>query len=355
MQIEVFNRLIKDSSEDLSLYIIRNKKVSINMIFDSQLLIQSIPTFSNHPILHNNPSLLCCAAYFRAEKCFALLIKNGAQMKITDFYSTPITHFAVVGNSLSILQYIHQLILNKFDSKLSYKNSIFSAIEFGTVDNKNTELCQWLYSNKYFTKNDVDDRGYSLVQCAIEFDQPDFLKFFVDIAQCQLSSSFVPLCYAFRKKSYKCIEFLLEKYQTFAKTSPSSTSNKFQFSIFGQNNNLDINQRDQYLNTALHYASKYGNVTIVQKILDFPLINVSLVNRDGKSPIDLAANEEIKELITKKKNEMDENMCQIMLLQKQKEEERMLREKEQLAQNNQNPSEPVPIEDNTKSVTCLLI
>lgn len=54
--------------------------------------------------------------------------------------------------------------------------------------------------------------------------------------------------------------------------------------------------------TALMLAAKYGHLEIVKRLLQFPGIDVNLKNSGGQTALDLAANEDIKQLIQERIN-----------------------------------------------------
>ncbi|KAG9287344.1 hypothetical protein G9A89_023715 [Geosiphon pyriformis] len=58
---------------------------------------------------------------------------------------------------------------------------------------------------------------------------------------------------------------------------------------------FDINQRDQYGNTALHYAAKSGRSDVLDLLLKQRNINDTLLNNEGKQAVEIAKNPEIVE------------------------------------------------------------
>ncbi|CAG8518416.1 3317_t:CDS:2 [Ambispora leptoticha] len=58
---------------------------------------------------------------------------------------------------------------------------------------------------------------------------------------------------------------------------------------------FDINQRDQYGNTALHYAAKSGRLDVVDLLLKQKNINDTLLNNEGKQAVDMAKTLEVAE------------------------------------------------------------
>lgn len=124
---------------------------------------------------------------------------------------------------------------------------------------------------------------------------------------------------------------------------------------------IDINQTDEYLNTPIHYAAQYGDIKIVQKILDFDGIIVSMKNSQGKTPLDLAQNQEIALLINQQaeKNKKNEEKHQNELMKMQKERLKKIEEKETHSQVviGQNGKKIVgnQILGKNNSTTCLLI
>lgn len=319
MDKKIFNILKKDSESELE-SIIKNNSISVDTILNSEQLQTSITDFNEFEMLHNNPPIICCAAYLGAEKCFSSLINLNVNIECTDFYHTPITYFAVVGNSTKILDILLNLSKNsKYD--LSFRNSIFCALEYSSYNNKDFELASWLYSYNFFKSSDIDLRGFSLVKCAIEFNRVEFLRFFLEVAKCPLANStnffgkcqestFSPLCYAFEKKSIECLNYMLD-----ISTSKSQYSQSFSSLPTALNNQkvfIDINQIDENKNTPIHYAVQYGNIEIVQKILKFDDVIVISKNSKGKTPLELTENEEIASLIRQRaeKNKAIEEQLQ---------------------------------------------
>lgn len=299
MDKEIFEILKKDSEKELE-SIIKKKSVDINTVLNSEQLKSAISDFSKYEMLQNNPPILCCSAYLRAENCFSLLLNLKAKIDCFDFYHTPLTFFAVIGNSTKILDKILNLIKTS-QTTLSFRNSIFCALEYSNKNSKDFELAGWLYSYNFFRATDVDFRGFSLIKCAIEFNRVDFLRFFIEVAKCQLTNSkFSPLCFAFEKKAIDCLNYILDISTSKSKYSQSFTSlptilNNQNSKIF-----IDINQCDDNKNTPIHWAAKYGSVEIVRKILEFEDVLVCTKNSQGKLPLDLAENEEIRQLISQR-------------------------------------------------------
>lgn len=59
----------------------------------------------------------------------------------------------------------------------------------------------------------------------------------------------------------------------------------------------DVNLADNSGNTPLHKAAVNGHLQIVQMLLKVKDIDVDRVNNDGKTPADVAENEDIKKVI----------------------------------------------------------
>lgn len=375
MDKKILDIIQKDAESELRI-IIKNKSTSCDTILNSEQLKSTVPSFDKYEMLQNNPPIICCAAYLGAEKCFSALIDFGANIECTDFFHTPLTFFAVVGNSTKILDMLLNLSKNS-NHNLSFQYSIFCALEYRCFDSSKANdyaLAGWLYSYNFFKSNDNDLRGFSLIKCAIEFNRLDFLRFFVEVANCQLNNtnslftksqnnSFSPLCYAFQKKSFDCLNYLLDvslsknQYSRSFTALPTVSNNKIsQKSLI-----IDINQTDEYLNTPIHYAAQYGDIKIVQKILDFDGIIVSVKNSQGKTPLDLAQNQEIALLINQQaeKNKKNEEKHQNELMKMQKERLKKIEEKETHSQVviGQNGKKIVgnQILGKNNSTTCLLI
>jgi hypothetical protein len=77
-----------------------------------------------------------------------------------------------------------------------------------------------------------------------------------------------------------------------------ATTNTVEFIISNfVGKNIDLNQKDQLGNTALHYASKGGRIDVIELLLRQKNINDTIMNVDGKQPIDLAKNQEIANIL----------------------------------------------------------
>ena len=63
--------------------------------------------------------------------------------------------------------------------------------------------------------------------------------------------------------------------------------------VVTEGKNLDINAQDREGNTALHLAAQLGRAPIVKLLLEHSDINDAIVNKHGKTPIDLARTPEI--------------------------------------------------------------
>ena len=63
--------------------------------------------------------------------------------------------------------------------------------------------------------------------------------------------------------------------------------------IIDQGKSLDVNFQDRDGNTPLHLAAQLGRASVVNKLLEHPSINSAVVNRAGKTSLDLARTPEI--------------------------------------------------------------
>lgn len=92
--------------------------------------------FGNDDILNNMPPLISVCVYFSAVKCFELLVANGANTEARDLLGKPVSHFAVAGGNLSILQQLDEL-------GADFDDTIHIAARYGRFD-----AFFWLYSTK---------------------------------------------------------------------------------------------------------------------------------------------------------------------------------------------------------------
>ncbi|KAI1620449.1 Oxysterol-binding protein-domain-containing protein [Exophiala viscosa] len=63
--------------------------------------------------------------------------------------------------------------------------------------------------------------------------------------------------------------------------------------VIREGNGLDVNAQDKEGNTALHLAAQLGRGPVVKNLLELPVINDSITNRQGKLAIDLARTPEL--------------------------------------------------------------
>jgi ankyrin repeat protein len=113
------------------------------------------------------PPLVSAAAFYGAANCFALLIESHADLKATDFFRTPVTHFAAAGGSVPILQ------------ALLEAREPFAGAAFAAIEHKQLEALKWLLTRRLATMRDVDARGYSLLYVAIENHAVEIAKHIV--------------------------------------------------------------------------------------------------------------------------------------------------------------------------------
>ncbi|CAG8537472.1 33448_t:CDS:2 [Racocetra persica] len=107
---------------------------------------------------------------------------------------------------------------------------------------------------------------------------------------------------------------LLSNYNLPALTSPNSISGEtnhvmppspltfavqcatmatIEFIITNYSHIIDVNQRDQHGNTALHYAAKSGRIDVLELLLKQKYINDTITNNEGKQPVEVAKNREV--------------------------------------------------------------
>ena len=273
MDDDIINILENDKSDEL-----------INLLNNGLDANKKIILNNNHyEMLKNKPPILCCAAFLHSEKCFNTLIEAGANINCYDFYRTPISHFAVVGNSKDIL--------NKIQShQCSFYGALFSLIEYSPSDKlmgtvSTDDSAYWLFSNHYINYREVDTRGYSLLKVAVEFQNLRILRFLIEEVKC-LPIYFPDdalLFFAYQRKSNRCLKFLL------------NLDSKV----------IDINQTNEEGNTFLHIAGKFNHLNLVKDILsNFQNIKFNIQNKDGKTVQNITTNENILKLIEKKMEEI---------------------------------------------------
>jgi oxysterol-binding protein 1 len=60
---------------------------------------------------------------------------------------------------------------------------------------------------------------------------------------------------------------------------------------------IDVNHKDQYGNTALHYAARTGRADVVELLLKKRNINDTVQNHEGKQPVDISKTPEIAQIL----------------------------------------------------------
>ncbi|CAG8795297.1 9452_t:CDS:2, partial [Dentiscutata erythropus] len=72
-----------------------------------------------------------------------------------------------------------------------------------------------------------------------------------------------------------------------------ATMTTIEFIITNFSHIIEINQRDQHGNTALHYAAKSGRIDIIDLLMKQKYINDTITNHEGKQPVEVAKNREV--------------------------------------------------------------
>lgn len=186
--------------------------------------------------LHFSPPIISVAAYYQARKCFKYLLKHGASIHLMDRFRNPVSFYAAAGGSTKILK------------QLQKNGAYFGLAVFAAIENSQLKAIKWLFENRYFTNLDVDLRGYSLVNVALEIDKDDIsiIEYLVNIVHCSL----IP-----RKNDISLFFNTMEK-------------DKLKISQFIASNPMfNPNEKDKEGNTPLHLACQKGSLEIVEAIL----------------------------------------------------------------------------------------
>lgn len=177
-------------------------------------------------IFLNSPTLLCCAAYLKAEKICRYLIEIGADVKLSDkAMRTPMIMAVAGGASEELLR-----IVSNPESDDHVRAVLVSA------SNHRNDYIQKVISTENYVELHQNTFGGILHQAA-------------------------------GTNNIRAGLFCLD--------CP---------------NPVDVNNPNQFNETPLHYASLYGNVSFIQLLLSFPNIDVNALTVNHQAPIHLAMN-----------------------------------------------------------------
>ncbi|OHT05826.1 hypothetical protein TRFO_26330 [Tritrichomonas foetus] len=144
---DLYNIIKEDDVKKLQ-ELFRNKKININQRIEPSIL-------ELHSILMNSPTLLQCAAFFKALNCLDFLIKKLAKVSLSDKLGLNVIHYAAAGGSYEILDYLKR-------TQLLYQGAIHFAAAY-----HNYELVETLYNNDPdFLKEYFAPYGTILHMCA---------------------------------------------------------------------------------------------------------------------------------------------------------------------------------------------
>ena len=93
--------------------------------------------YTGDVVYSSSPPVVSVAAYFGAEECLNYLIMNGCDLAVKDSLGNAISHFAVAGGSLDIVN-----ILNN-NCVLFDTNDLYVAADSG-----NFEMFMWIYTTQ---------------------------------------------------------------------------------------------------------------------------------------------------------------------------------------------------------------
>ncbi|OHT13230.1 hypothetical protein TRFO_16669 [Tritrichomonas foetus] len=102
--------------------------------------------FGIPPFLQNMPTIIQCAAFYGAIKCFKYLFLNGADLTMKDGLSRSVVHFAVAGGNLEIIHLLEQQNAS-FDDTLQYTAQFHRHEIFMWIIDKHPKLIDKLYDN----------------------------------------------------------------------------------------------------------------------------------------------------------------------------------------------------------------
>ncbi|CAG8487846.1 16646_t:CDS:2 [Cetraspora pellucida] len=100
-------------------------------------------------------------------------------------------------------------------------------------------------------------------------------------------------------KTYQLLEALRSEINHAIPPSPlilavqCATMTTIEFIITNFSHIIDVNQRDQQGNTALHHASKSGRIDVLELLLKQKYINDTITNNDGKQPLEVTKNRDV--------------------------------------------------------------
>lgn len=213
-------------------------------------------------MISHRPPLISLCAFYGAVKCFTLLVSQGANLSVYDSFRTPLSHFAAYGGNLEICEICRQ--------QVGLAGCVFPAIE-----NHQLGVVRWLFRHGCKVANETDPRGYNPIIVAIEHNDKPILAYL--LKRCQKlykgDKRLRLLCFALSIDALEAAEVLL----------------RF----------VDVNDKDACGNTPLHICCLKGLVDLTEKLLILPGTQRNIKNSDGKTALDLATSDEIRDLFAK--------------------------------------------------------
>ena len=155
----LLNILINDDLQ--SLFELYEKGLDINQQFFWYL--GDLPD-----ILTNSPPLISVSVYYKSIKCFKFLLDNGVDINKLDEVDTPISHFAIAGGNLEIIEQLNE-------KGIDFNNTLHIAAENGQF-----EVFIYLYKNKNLSLNFKDQYKRTYLHIASSSGNVELVKFLIE-------------------------------------------------------------------------------------------------------------------------------------------------------------------------------
>ena len=211
--------------------------------------------FEPNWFVQNHPTLIQYAAYFKANKCFDVLINAGASIDAKDDIGNTLIDFCVAGNNIDKLK----VIKNKVNS---YENVLQLASLF-----HHYTLFDYIHRSLVKETNAVSKIYGTVLSQAVTSNN---LRVFQECIDDKIARN-------------------TELYEELVFSAASHGSRDIlHFLLTSKDANFDVNKRDAKGYTALHYATMMGHFNIVHELLCFEKTDVNIRDQNGDTPLIIA-------------------------------------------------------------------
>ena len=160
LEEQLIECFINDNIENLKQLL--PKINNIDLTFSSSFL-------PSDAFLFHSPPIISVAAFYKSEKCFNLIIENGADLYKTDSFKVPVSHFAIKSGSINILK-----ILDNHNYEFP-ESCLFLSSELG-----NYSIFMWLYSTQFQTLKIRNIDKSTLLKSCIKGKNKELFSFLME-------------------------------------------------------------------------------------------------------------------------------------------------------------------------------